>query len=795
MIEWFLKSIGVGDELRTHLDQAALVLQRPLVLWVGLVLLVPIGWFIFRRQRLNLGSVPNGLRVALSVTRIVILAILVIILAGPYLRLDEKIEKRPILAWIFDASQSMALSAGPFSEENELARIAAAAGYSTADGKIEPETRKALNRVSRAKLIRDCVAARRDDLLTPLAEQYEVRFYQAAERLEQLPVVGPQWQLPEPQARGTSTRLGDAVTQLIEDAAGRQIAGIVLLTDGQNNAGRSLVEAARAAADVAAPLLAVPAGSDAPVRDVVVSDLFGPDLVSVGDTVRVSATLELQGYPQQPVKVTLVDESAKETLDTKDLVLRGTETQVVDLVFEAKQAGSRTLTVTVTPSTPLAEDLPENNSDSVVVRVSDQKLKVLYVEGPARWQFRFLKNAMRRDHGLAGATGGQPDIVLETEARRLPSGASPALPQTLNELARYHTVILGDVSPQLADAKFLALLDEAVRTRGVGLVVAAGPLAMPGRYGERLCDLLPVRVRRGASGMEAPAYKPFRLEVSPDGVLHDAMRLYDDPGRNDIVWTHMPSFYWCAAAERPSAGATVLAYNTSVTTRWGKLPLVAHHYAGQGKVMFVGTDSTWGWRQNVGDRFFYKFWGQAIRFVARRDEDELKRKNWLEVRPVRAQPGEQVQIELMAFHGDGSPRQEPKLALQVAGPNGSRTVDMAADPTTVGRYTGRFLPDATGAFRVFFEAIKGEQPLEARVQVANATEELRRPNVNLPGLKQAGTVVRLDELDTIRSQLRGETKVAELRREATIWDNWLVLSILVIVYALDVGLRRLAGLS
>jgi hypothetical protein len=34
----------------------------------------------------------------------------------------------------------------------------------------------------------------------------------------------------------------------------------------------------------------------------------------------------------------------------------------------------------------------------------------------------------------------------------------------------------------------------------------------------------------------------------------------------------------------------------------------------------VGTDSTWLWRRNVGDRFFYRFWGQAVRFVARRDE-------------------------------------------------------------------------------------------------------------------------------------------------------------------------------
>ena len=79
--------------------------------------------------------------------------------------------------------------------------------------------------------------------------------------------------------------------------------------------------------------------------------------------------------------------------------------------------------------------------------------------------------------------------------------------------------------------------------------------------------------------------------------------------------------------------------------------------------MFVGTDSTWLWRQNVGDRFFYKFWGQSIRFVARRDEATQK-KSWIEVRPVRAQPGEQAQIELMAFAADGSPRPTSRSACR-----------------------------------------------------------------------------------------------------------------------------------
>jgi len=46
------------------------------------------------------------------------------------------------------------------------------------------------------------------------------------------------------------------------------------------------------------------------------------------------------------------------------------------------------------------------------------------------------------------------------------------------------------------------------------------------------------------------------------------------------------------------------------------------------------------------------------------------------------------------------------------------------------------------------------------------------------------------------SKLKGEPKVTKRPpSEATIWDNWMVLAVLVVVYSLDVGMRRLGGLS
>src|SRR6516165_4802292 len=129
MTSWLLRQLNITDEFVSHLGEAHLAFQHPLALTVGLVLLAPVAAYIFLRQKWNLPSVPPLLRLVLTATRVLILLLLVLVLGGPYLKIDHTSEKKPILALLFDHSQSMQLHAGPFESEDEYARIAAAAGY------------------------------------------------------------------------------------------------------------------------------------------------------------------------------------------------------------------------------------------------------------------------------------------------------------------------------------------------------------------------------------------------------------------------------------------------------------------------------------------------------------------------------------------------------------------------------------------------------------------------------------------------------------------------------------------
>src|SRR5262245_52568107 len=177
MWTWFVRNIGAGPEFVEHVDDVRLAVQQPWTLGIGLALLVPVGVGILLWQWRRLRSAPPSLRLLLTATRVAILGLLVFVLSGPFLPLEYRTEKKPIVAFLFDQSQSMLLDAGPFESERETREVAAAAGYRTADGPIDSTALRALNQTSRARLAQTVVETNAGTLLAPLDKRFELQFY------------------------------------------------------------------------------------------------------------------------------------------------------------------------------------------------------------------------------------------------------------------------------------------------------------------------------------------------------------------------------------------------------------------------------------------------------------------------------------------------------------------------------------------------------------------------------------------------------------------------------------------
>ncbi len=762
---------------------------RPWVAIVGGLLLIPIAWWIVQRHARALPHLSVRSRTMLSVCRVGVLALLVLVLADPHVRLTSTVEHKPVVALIVDESASMKLPAGVYDDADAAEPLIAATRVKSLDD---------LNTRSRLDLARAALGLQ-DDLIDDLSQRFELRAYRLGRKtIREVDIVSITGDTDATSFADDETAIGDALRRVVDDAAGRTVAAVILVSDGRSTFGSDPRQVVRGWAardgDQGRPIWAVPVGSDVTAPDAVLLDVLSPGRVTQGDTAAVIATVGSTGLSDRKVQVDLV--RGDDVIDSSSITLQDAERRQVQLDYRAATPGRHALTVRVSPQPE--EQVKQNNAQTIEVETSDDRFKVLYLESVPRWDFRFLDHALRRDGGTDAT------LVMSSQLRAagvepddLPAAAK--LPRDVDGWSDYHVVILGDVSPALLTSAAQKSLVEAVRRRAVGLIVQAGPTAMPHAFAAGpLNDLLPVNVRRTSDargapgGVEAPAYAPFRLKLSGEGALHPAFQLYDSGPKNRAVWDLMPTFFWSSDVVEARPGATVLARRVAARD---ETPLIAEQPAGKGRVFYVGYDATFRWRRNIGEHVFERFWGQAIRRVARPQDKDAKQSR-IEVTPQRAEPGEPVAVELYAVDAGGEPIDAEMVKVKVtrdgaAGDGESLTLKR----TGPGRYRAVWRAESSGRFALTYDGVSRSN---ASVRIAGSGRELRRPIVDRDTLgaigdATGGGLIELDQLATLADRIEGEVTRDTRTIERAVWDHWLTLVLIVGLYCVDVGIRRMTG--
>ena len=801
---WLARVAGIGHELATRIDRAEWHWARPAVLWIGLVLLVPLGMWIARRHAARMPWLAPRLRRVLTACRIAVLAIVVFILAGPFVRLEETVEERPVVAVLSDGSASMDLPVGRL-PASAVAGLAGAVGLDQPapdDAAAVTALGERLAGWTRRELLDALLATQRDTTLRQLSDRFEVRSYAVGRhplRLRDDAEAGaadadasrgdaPPAGDPPVEVDSSDTALGEAIEMAIDDASGRGLAAVVLLTDGVSTRGVEPVAVVRRAAEATGgvargPVLAVPIGGPDAPPDVAVAEILAPPEVAVDDTAAITVTVRSVGLAGRPGVVELRD-AAGTVLESRPIPLADGRRQVT-FAWKATEAGRAALTVAVPPQEGEATDA--NNAREVAVAVTTRTLKTLVVDDAARWDTRFLDHAIRRDKGF------EPTVVLAAAAQ-----PDDELPADADGWAKYDLVVLGDVPATLLDPKRQGALVEAVERLGVGVVFQPGGEHLPREYvGAPLATLFPVEADAAAGDgrvvVEAPDFEPLSMSVTARGAMHPAFAVSGDAAENRATWSDMPPFFRAAAVVRPKPAATVLAEVGDPRGR-GTMPLVAEAPFGRGRTAWIGTEETFRWRRNIGDPVFWRFWGQALRSVARRD-DRPWDASWLVVEPGRCEPGSTVLVELNLVDGDKRPVEAALQRVGVAVDGRSESLELAAVERP-GLYRGSYTPEAPG--RHVLAARSAAGPLSADLVVARSSRELARTDVDRVGLRSLadltdGAVIEPDAFSTLPYRL--EQAAVETRRavEDEVWDTWPVLVLLVGLYCIDIGIRRLSG--
>ena len=778
-VHW-LESAGVrwwlGLEASPPVDSSvSLALDRPLPAWAWLLVVLAaltLAAWCYRRLR-----GPRWIRGALAGLRIGLLVLLAILVTGPSLRVAVELVERDWVVFLVDRSRSMTI---------------ADAGLRPGDTTRDEALREAL---AEAEPHLAALAKGRETLWLGFSGgAFELPRSDASGGI--LPVL--------PEASGDRTRLDDALQQALDRAAARPVAGIVVLSDG-----RSLPPPGRATLrrlqSEAIPIFAVPLGSEIPGGDLALAKVESPKRVFIGDEVPVRVEVERIGAGSGVATARIVDEASGEELASAPL-------------GEADENGLASVTLLPRPTAAGPRDwrieidggpgdlVADNNVRLSRIEVVDRPLRVLYIEGYPRWEYRYLKNLLIREKTIDSSV-----MLLSADRDFAQEGNMPIarLPRTAEEFALFDVIILGDVEAGFFSPEQLEAIREQVARKGTGLLWIAGERSMPRTWeANPMSELLPMR-------------PPLALPAAPGPVNATATALAEDLGLLRLG----AGDEWPRELSDPASGWSRLAWAQAIPPEQLKptvetlaigvpsdspegssedaIPLITSMRFGAGATVYVATDEFWRYRYGRGERYTEQVWLPLVRMLGREALASGEESFALRAFPPRVRPGEPVRIELRLADAALSERMESGFPATVRregdrSGGGPREIELVrrgdsaewvgtASPEATGRHIVRLEGGVAGGAEVTFEC---ERPDD---EVRNSAAD----HATLAGLADGtgGAVLGADDLATLERLLKRREIRTEVVRMEPLWDSPLAFLLVLALAGVEWLGRRLNRLA
>lgn len=772
--------------------------------------------YVYRRDSVELN---RAIGVLLTLLRLAAFAGLLVVYLKPQWRNEvDKVENSRVLLLV-DTSLSMGLHDGDVS--------------STPD---EP-----------SRLQKLAQALQRSDFIRQLRRKHDVevlRFDQDSQRLVSLTKLGSQAdaaQADGPQAeseqkpildwetalapRGAETRLGQALEQWLQADPGAPISGIVVFTDGQQNAGLEPALAVELAREARIPIYPVGLGSLRQPVNVRISDFVAPARAYPGDRYVATGYLQAQGLAGRNVTVELFSRDAASGAAAANeqglsegvqQVTLGGDGEVVPVKFELvpSEVGRRTLRLRVRP--PAEDHYAGDDQQEVDIEVVDRKTRVLlFAGGPSR-EYQFLRNQLRRDKDVI------VDVLLQTGSEGISQDANAileAFPETGEALFAYDAIVAFDPDWRELTSAQQELLERWVGDQAGGMILIAGPIYAD-RWSQdpsqgRIRGLYPVEFKRRFSLLEDSRYgskEPWPLEFTRDGLEAEFLWVEDSGPASAHAWSEFPGVYGYYEVRGPKPGATVYArFSDPRTADGGEQPVyAAGQFYGSGRTFYLGSGEMWRLRAE-DNAYFERLYTKLIRHVSQGRLLRGSHRGILLVERDRYLLGGTVDVRAQLTNARLEPLQAPRVTLEVSLPdNALETVTLTADPSRAGSYRGQFAVRQEGVYRLELPVPESDdERLARRIQVKVPDLERERPQRNDPLLsdiaRQTGgtyyvgvaPALGIEEpskslVKVLRDQSRVITTVA---KPTPLWANIWTMYVICGLLCLEWLIRRLAKLA
>ncbi|MBS0209331.1 MAG: hypothetical protein JSS27_10280 [Planctomycetes bacterium] len=623
--------------------------------------------------------------------------------------------------------------------------------------------------------------------------------------------------------RGSETRLSQAVVDTIGAERSEPLAGVVVISDGQQNGGAELAQAVAAAREANVPVYTVGLGSSKPAVQVRVSDLMAPLRAYPADSYTVTGYVQSQGLAGQTVTVELLSErtggagdkapepTAPKLEGTEQVVLPDS-TEPVPVRFDIKPSAAGKYLLTFRVKAP-AEDLnPADNHRAATVDVVDRKTSVLLFAGGAGREYQFVRNLLRRDKDV------EVDVLLQTGSQGISQDAREVLdkfPATRQELFAYDCLIAFDPDWRMLSAEQVEMVDQWVSHQAGGMILIAGPVFMdawvPSPAMDKIRNLYPVEFHRRFAVIEDARFgsrQPWPVEFTRDGLEAPFLWLADTPALSAENWSKFRGVYGYYSVRGPKLDATVYArFSDPRAVSNDQQPVyMAGRYFGQ--VFYLGSGEMWRLR-SVGEGYFETFYTKLVRHVSQGRLMRGSQRGVLLVSRDRCRPGDLVELHATVSDARLQPLEAPQVTATVVTPDGAvQNVTLARDASRAGAFQGTYVVRGEGTYRahVAVPDSPNERLLAPPIQVTIPDRERDQVERNDALLGELAKQTGGQYYQGLDAAISGDQSVAAQLRDASrtttltgtpdkLWDNEWMLGAIVGALCIEWTLRRLLKLA
>ncbi len=648
--------------------------------------------------------------------------------------------------------------------------------------------------------------------------------------------------------KGFQTRYAQALGRALEMIRGRRTEAIIVIGDGQNTSesrAPSIDDVINEARRLSVPIIPVLVGSSRRPASVYVSSLRSNNRVPRNSGMTFTATvsycnieddasllLRLLRRPrdEEDAEWTEVAKTEKPVVLQRPSVEEYNKTlhvSEVEIPYEPKDVGR--FEFKAEPVNELSDPRARKvESPTVLVRVLDERIRILLVSGDAGWEFQHLKNFLLRQPDLYQLSVWQQNADKDINQAASTGMKLESLPRTLEELVGspgwtpekqaknpelhpgYNVVFLYDPYPTENgfDGHFADLLYQFVEQHGGGLCYIASNKNSPKLYAldefSPLRALLPVELSFDVSSdvqrISGETGRAWKMRLTPYGQDHPIMMMEDSPEASLNAWAVLPGIYNSHHVKQRKPLARVLAVHGNPNRRSEDdlvEPLIVYQRFNLGRVLYMGTDETWRWQFVDAGYYYRRYWSNAVRFLA------TLRPKLVDILLVEGKErydlDETVTFEVRAYNDKYQPLTEDTFTviLDPADPDEKEiripleATDKANDP---GKYRGTFEPEREGTYTVtaLAKEQRKDRVSEKRLIITVPEAEKKQPQADeklmhrLAGDARALNIVDIGEL---RNLPHGRREVPnDINKE--LWDTPLMLLIIALLLCTEWILRK-----